>query len=107
MSNKLECIGLNENKLKWIIGTHSHWKIKILGAVSELPAKQPIWPIFMVNRLIWQFCLADSSKTAPRIMIFSMVMGADYSFELIFIETHTPLFNGHKELFLGSVWYIQ
>ena len=32
-------------------------KIKILGAVLELPAKlpiQPIWPIFKVNRLNWQ-----------------------------------------------------
>jgi hypothetical protein len=30
-------------------------------------------------------------------------MGADYSFELISIETYTPEFNGHNKLFLGSV----
>ena len=30
-------------------------------------------------------CLAGSSKTAPTILIFSIAMGADYSFELISI----------------------
>ena len=69
-------------------------KIKILGA---------IWPIFAVNRLNWQCCLAGSSKTATRIFIFSMAMGADYSFELISIEIYAPQFIGHNKLFLGSV----
>ena len=32
-----------------------------------------------------------------------MAMDADYSFELIFIETYMPQFNGHNKLFLGSV----
>ena len=50
-------------------------KIKIFGAVLELPAKQncqfsPIWPIFEVNRLNWQRCLAGSSEMAPRTLIF-------------------------------------
>ena len=61
-------------------------KIKILGAILELLAKQ-------------QCCLAGSSKTAPRIFIFSMAMGADYAFELIFNETCAPQFNGHNKLF--------
>jgi hypothetical protein len=39
----------------------------------------------MVNRLNWQYCLAGSSKTASRILIFSIAMGADYSCELISI----------------------
>ena len=47
--------------------------------------------------------LAGSSKTAPRILIFSLAMGADYSFELISIETYAPQFIGHNKLFLGSV----
>ena len=55
-------------------------KIKIMGAVLELPAKQPIWPIFEVNGLDWHCCLAGSSKTAPRILIFSIAMGAKPSF---------------------------
>ena len=45
---------------------------------------------FVVNRLNWQCCLSGSSKTAPRILIFSIAMGADYSFELISIETYAP-----------------
>ena len=40
---------------------------------------------------------------APRILIFSMAMGADYSFELIFIETNAPQFIGNNTFFLGSV----
>ena len=31
-----------------------------------------------------------------------MAMGADYSFELISIETYTPQSNGHDKLFLDS-----
>ena len=55
------------------------------------------------NGLNWQCCLADSSETAPRILILLMAMGADYSFELIFIETYAPQFIGLNKLFLGSV----
>jgi hypothetical protein len=40
---------------------------------------------------------------APRILIFSIAMGADYSFELNSIETYAPQFLGHDNLFLGSV----
>ena len=32
-----------------------------------------------------------------------MAMGADYSFELISIETYAPQFIGYNKLFLGSV----
>ena len=86
-------------------------KIKILGAVLELPAKQhfqslPIQPIHLENGpngLYWQCCLASNSITAPRILIFLIAMGTDYSFELIYIVTHTPQFNGHNKLILGSV----
>ena len=31
-----------------------------------------------------------------------MAMGADYSFELIFIETYMTQFNRHNKLFLSS-----
>ena len=56
-----------------------------------------------MNRLNWQCCLAGGSKTAPRILIFSMTMGADNSFELISIETYGPIFFGRNKIFLGSV----
>ena len=42
-------------------------KIKVLGAVLEIPAE--------LNR---QRCLAGSSKTAPRILIFLIAMGDKY-----------------------------
>ena len=74
------------------------------GATSQTAL--PIQPIHQENGsngLNWQCCLAGSSKTAPRILIFSMAMGADYSFELIFKETCAPQFNGHNNSFLDSV----
>ena len=65
-------------------------KIKIVGAVLELQAKQHYqFSLFTrkngPNGLNWQCCLAGSSKTAPTILIFSIAMGAGYSFELIYI----------------------
>ena len=63
---------------------------------------RPIWPIFLVDRLNWQCCLAGSSKT--RILIFAMAMGADYSLQLIFNETCGPQFNGLNNSFLASVY---
>ena len=83
-------------------------KIKILGAVLELPAKQHCQFSLSTkkmgpNGLNWQCCLAGSSKTAPRILIFSMAMGADYTFELISIKTCAPQFKWHNKSFLGNV----
>ena len=86
-------------------------KIKIQVAILELPANQhcqflPIQPIHLENGpngLYWQCYLAGSSKTAPRILIFSIAMGADYSFELNSIETYALQCFGHNDLFLGSV----
>jgi hypothetical protein len=70
-------------------------KVKIVGTVLELSVKQqcqsspfaskngPNGP----NGLNWQCCLAGSSKTAPRILIFSTAMGAKLSFYMKFIAT--------------------
>ena len=60
--------------------------------------KKFFWPfwIYQLNRsanpahlpqkgakgLNWQCYLAGSSKTAPRILIFSIAIGADYSYEV-------------------------
>ena len=46
----------------------------------------------MANGLDWQCCLAGSSETAPRILIFSIAMSADYSFEVKNIEIWVPAF---------------
>ena len=77
-------------------------RFKILGAVLELPI-QPIHRKNRPNGQNWQCCLVDSSKTAPRFLIFSMAMGPDYSFELTSIETYVPQFIGHNKFFLDNV----
>ena len=74
----------------------------------ELPAKTAlliwqIWPNFEVNGLDWQCCLAGSPKTAPRILIFSIAMGADYSFYVKSTATYAPAFLGSNNLVLARV----
>ena len=108
MSLKLGGTGLNGNKHKCIICIHGHWKNQnpggLFGATSQTALQiQSIWPIFLVDRLNWHCCLAGSSKTAPRILIFSMAMGVDYTFELISIKTCAPQLKWHNKSFLGSV----
>ena len=78
-------------------------KFKILGAVLELPAKQhcqfsPFGPFYEVNGLDWQCYLAGSSKTAPRILIFSIVIGANYSFDIKSGFSIAPAFSLHEKL---------
>ena len=50
----------------------------------------PFGPTSEVNWLDWHYCLAGSSKTAPRILIFSIALGAEYSFDMKFIDTNAP-----------------
>ena len=79
-------------------------KIKILGALLELPAKQHIqFGQFEVNGLDWQRCLAGSSKTAPRIFIFSIFLGAEYLSYLNSIATFALTFFGYIISVLASV----
>ena len=63
----------------------------------------PIWPSFEVNGLDWQCCLAGSSKRAPRILIFSIGMGAESLFYLKSIATFAPTFYGYIISLLASV----
>ena len=61
-------------------------KIKIVVAILELPAKQHCqFSLFSAKMGQMQCCLAGSSKTVPMVLIFSIGIGADYSFELISI----------------------
>ena len=55
------------------------------------------------NGLNCQCCLAASSKTAPTILIFSIAMGADYSFELISSVHWVPAFFMNNKSILGRV----
>ena len=83
-------------------------EIQIRGAVLELPAKQhcqfsPFGPLYEVNGLDWQCYLAGSSKTAPRILIFSIAIGADYSFDIKSGFSIAPAFSLHNNFDVASV----
>ena len=92
------------------IGTYCNWKNQNPGSrfgATSLPAL-PIWPIwsnFEVNWLDWQCCLAGSSKMAPRILIFSIAMGADYSFYVKSTATYAPAFLRYNNSVLARVVY--
>ena len=69
------------------------------------PAHLPqIWPNIEVNGLDWQCCLAGSSKRAPRIFIFSIVLGAENLSYIKFIETHARAFLALIILSISSVF---
>ena len=72
-------------------------KMKILGAVLELKDKKHYRISPFTSKLghigpYRQSCLAGSSKTAHRILIFSIAMGADYLFYVKTIVTHARAF---------------
>ena len=84
-------------------------KIKTLGAVLELPARQncqssPFTSKNGPNGLNWQCCLAGSSKTAPRILFFSIAIDADYSCEVKNSEIWVPTFYRHNNSFIADVY---
>ena len=68
----------------------------------------PIQPIYLKdgpNGLNWQCCLAGSSKRAPRILIFSIAMCADYSFDVKNIEIWVPTFFKHNNSSVATMRY--
>ena len=60
-------------------------------------------PIFELNGLDWQCCLTDSSKTATRIFIFSIILGAKYLSDVKSIETYVRAFLTLNILSIGTV----
>jgi hypothetical protein len=74
------------------------------GATSKtaLPI-WPMWPNFDRKGLDWQCCLAGSSKTALRILIFSVVLGAENLSYMKSIETHARAFLTLNILSIGDV----
>ena len=97
---KFEGKSNNGFHIKWIIAIHGKWKKNQnsgsrFGATSytALPI-WPIWPNLKVNGLDWQWCLADRSKTACRIFIFSIVLGAEYLSYVKFIANKPSYFLG-------------
>ena len=84
-------------------------KIKILGAILELPAKQhchaiqPILPNFLVNGPNWQCCLAGSSKTGFAALMKSVLVKAAYKVEFSLMDSSLiqviAVYNFKKELY--------
>ena len=64
---------------------------------------QPICLIFEVDRPVWQGYLAGSSKTAPRILILLIVMGANFSSKLEPMPTWVLAFYAHNNFRLDRV----
>ena len=77
--------------------------MKILGALLELPAKQHCQSSPFTSKLGQIGSLAGSSKRAPRILIFSIAMGAEYLSYVKFIATWAPTFFGYIISVLASV----
>ena len=93
-------------------GHGSQWisnkiNIRHLGQLKNStanPAHLPQnWAYFEVNGLDWRCCLAGNSQRAPRILIFSIAMGADYSFYVKTIETHARTFLSLNISAIGTV----
>ena len=87
-------------------------KIKILGVVWEMPAKQrcqfsQFGPVFEVKGLDWQCYLAGSSKRAPGILFFSIAYVANCLFDVKKIDTWVPTFFKHNNSFIGTVLCIK
>ena len=57
----------------------------------------------MVDGLDGHCCLAGSSKKAFRLLIFSIAMGADYSFKVKNIEIWVPAFFKHNNSSVATV----
>ena len=74
--------------------------MKILGALPIQLIYLKIGP----NWPNWKCCLAGSSKTALRNLIFSIAMSADYSFYVKTIEIHARAFLTLNILAIGRVY---
>ena len=104
MSLKLGGTDLNGNKLKKLASLAIEKNQNPggrFGATSQTAL--PIWPNFEVNGLDWQCCVAGSSKTACRILIFSIAIGANLSFYVKSIATYAPAFFRYNDSVLASV----
>ena len=69
-------------------------KIRLLLAVLEIPAK---------HVMDWHCFLASSSKTAPGILLFSIAMAADYSFDVKNIYIWAAAIFKHNNSFIATV----
>ena len=83
--------------MDFIMNNRHTWQLK------KLKSWEPIWPNFEANGLDWDCCLAGSSKMAPRIFIFSIVLGSENLSYVKSIETHARAFLPLNISAVGSV----
>ena len=88
------------------VGAYQHpwepfWSYQLNRTANPAHLLQ-IWPDFEVIGLDWQCCLASRSKTAPRILIFSIAIDADYSDEVKNSEIWAPVFFKHTNSFKAA-----
>ena len=83
------------------IGYLHHFGIKISKIEGDTANKNMDMNEIFLNspNVDWHCCLAGSSKTAPRILIFSIVIGADYSYEVKNSEIWVPAIFKHNNSF--------
>ena len=65
--------------------------------------EENVMGVLSVADLDWQCCLAGSSKTAPRILIFSIAIDANYSYEVKNSEIWATAFFKHNNSFIAAV----
>ena len=85
-------------------------KIKILGAILELPAKQhcqssPFTKKVGQMGLIGSAVLLVASKQPPEFWFFQLPWVPIIHLSLFPLSIERPQFIGHNEIFLGSVKY--
>ena len=65
---------------KHVFSTWPQMNFRPFLQVSSQCASQPICLIYEMDGLLWQGCLAGSSKTAPRILMFSIALYSPLTF---------------------------
>ena len=73
---------------------------------NRIPKLKKESQICTVNGLDWHCCLAGSSKTAPKILIVSIAMVADYLFDVKIFDIWAPPFFKHNNSIIATVLQI-
>ena len=89
------------NRHPWQLKKSKFWTCQLNSAANAAYSLQK-WAKWAELAVVFSWKL----QKGPQDFDVSIVMGADYSFELIFIETYAPQFIGHNKFFLGSVLVI-
>ena len=101
-----------EHRIKYAVRRYHSYQLYALSPTSTMDKTELLYPINYwwdsvrgddFHAYHWQCCLDGSSKTAHRILIFSIAMGADYSFDVKNIDIWAPAFFRHNNSFIATV----